>query len=109
MICFTCSMQFLSLTILSEHDHRAIAAAFVHRQNGTFRVSDFKIDIHAAARSVGERNITLDAVMLQRFTQHNLQIHCIALSLSELMSHNPLATIGRSSRHPTAKSTSPVD
>ena len=66
-----------TLSIWSEHDHRAIAAAFVHRQNCTFRVSDFKIDIHAAARSVGERNITLDAIMLQRFTQHTLQIHTV--------------------------------
>ena len=66
-----------TLSIWSEHDHRAIAAAFVHRQNCTFRVSDFKIDIHAAARSVGERNITLDAIMLQRFTQHTLQFHTV--------------------------------
>ena len=66
-----------TLSIWSEHDHRAIAAAFVHRQSCTFRVSDFKIDIHAAATSVGERNITLDAVMLQRFTQHTPNSNCI--------------------------------
>ena len=41
MICFTFSMQFLSidnftLSIWSEHNHRAIAAAFVHRQSARF-------------------------------------------------------------------------
>ena len=66
-----------TLSIWSEHDHRAIAAAFVRRQNCTIRVSDFKIDVHAAARSVGERNMTLDALMWQRFTQHTLQIHAV--------------------------------
>ena len=70
-------IDILTFSIWSEHDHRAIAAACVQRQNWTFRVSDFKIDVHVAARSVGERNITFDAVMLQRFTQHTLQIHAV--------------------------------
>ena len=56
-------------SIWSEQDHRAIAAVFVH--------SDFKIDVHAAANSVGERNITFDVLVLQRFTQHSLQIHTV--------------------------------
>ena len=57
----------LSISRSSSH-----CAAFVHRQNCTFRVSDYKIDIHAATRSISEKNITLDAVMLQRFTQDTL-------------------------------------
>ena len=122
MICPTCSMHFLSLTILpfpswSEHDHRAIAAAFVHRQNCTFRVSDFQIDIHAAARSVGEKNIALDAAMLHRFTQQTLQTHTVlffsvgidvAQSTGHVDTTLPESAIGRSSRHPAAQSTSPV-
>ena len=62
-------------SICSEHDHRAIAAVFVH--------SDFKIDVHAAAS---------DVLVLQRFTQHTLQIHTVMDFLSELTSHNPLGT-----------------
>ena len=46
-------------SISSEHDHRAVAAAFVHRQNCAFCVSDLKIDVHGGTGSVGERNITL--------------------------------------------------
>ena len=42
-----------------------------------FCVSDFKIDVHGAASSVGEENTTLDAVVSQRFTQHTLQIHTV--------------------------------
>ena len=34
------------------------------RQNSAFCVSDFKIDAHGAASSVGERNSALDATML---------------------------------------------
>ena len=64
-------------SIRSKHDHRAVAADFMHRENYTFRVSDLKSDVHGAASSVGERNITLDAVMLQRFTQQPLQIHTV--------------------------------
>ena len=40
-------------------------------------VSNLKIDVHGAVSSVGERNITFDSVMLQRFTQHTLQIHTV--------------------------------
>ena len=41
MICVTCSIHFrvihnLALSIWSEHDHRAVAAALKHRQNCTF-------------------------------------------------------------------------
>ena len=63
-----------TFSIWSEHDHRAVAAAIMHRQNCTFCV---KIDVHGAASSVDGRNITLDAVMLQRFTQYTLQIHTV--------------------------------
>ena len=51
-------------SIWSEHDHRAVATALVHRQNCAFCVSDFKIDVHGATFSLGERNIALDAIML---------------------------------------------
>ena len=76
-----CFIDNFSLSIWSEHDHRAVAAALMHRQNCTFCVSDLKIDVHGAGSSVGERNITLDAVLLQRFTQHTLQIHTVVDSL----------------------------
>ena len=56
----------------SEHDHRAVAAVFVHKQKCKLCVSDLKIHAHGAASSVGERIITLDAV-----TQHTLQIHTV--------------------------------
>ena len=85
-------IQNFTLSIWSEQDHRAVAAALMHRQNCTFCVSDIKIDLHGAASSVGERIITLDAVMLQRFTEHTLQIHTVMDFLSELTSQNPLGT-----------------
>ena len=59
------------------HDHRAIAAACA------------QTELHVSCQwlqnwrsccyqfSVGESNIALDAVMLQRFTQHTLQIHTV--------------------------------
>ena len=79
-------------SILSEHDHRAVAAALMSRQNCTFCVSDLEIDFHGAASSVGDRNITFNAVMLQRFTQHTPNSCCSVLSLKELTSHSPLST-----------------
>ena len=51
-------------SIWSEHDDRAVAAAFVHRQNFALCVSDFKIDAHGATCSVGEKNVALDTIML---------------------------------------------
>ena len=59
------SFTIFTPSIWNEHDHRAASAAFVHIQNCTFCVSDLKVDVHGAASSVGEKNITLDAVMLQ--------------------------------------------
>ena len=53
--------------------------------------------------------------MLRRFTQHTLKIHTVMDFLPELTSHNllghvdttlPESTIGRSSRHPTARTAS---
>ena len=40
-------------SIWSEHDHSAVAAAFVHRQNCAICVTDFKMDVHGATCSVG--------------------------------------------------------
>ena len=75
-----------------EQDHRAVAALFMHRLNCTFWVSDLKIDLHGAASPVGEKNITLDAIMLQRFIQHTPNSNWNGLSLSTLTSHHPLGT-----------------
>ena len=43
----------VTLSIWSEHDHRAVAAALMHRQNCTLCVNDLTIDVHGAASSVG--------------------------------------------------------
>ena len=66
-----------TLPIWGEDDHRAVAAALVHRQNCTICVSDLKIDVHGAANSAGEKNVTLDVVMFRRFTRHTFQIHAV--------------------------------
>ena len=113
MICCTCSVQFLSFTILLLPSGvntiiEPLPQPFVQRQNSTFCVSDFKFDVHAA-RSVGEKNITLDAVMFH--PTHSPNSYCNGLSLSELIHWTrdttlPESAIGRSSRHPTAKRSS---
>ena len=123
MICFTCSIHFVSFAILPFPSGVYTIIEPLLQPSCTDRiarvcVSDFKIDVHGAASSVGVKNITLGAEMLQRFTQHTLQnFDCNGPSLSELTSHNPLgtwtqhfpeSTNGRSSRHPTANSTSPL-
>ena len=99
MICFNWSIHFVSFTILRipsgvntiieplpQHHCRDRIARFV---------SVTKIDVHGPASSVVERNITLAAVQLQRFTQHTPNSFCNGLSLSELTSHNPLGTWAR--------------
>ena len=68
MICCTCSIHLLSLRILPlpfgvNTIIERLPKPLVNRKNCAFYVTDFQIDAHGAACSVGEMNIALDDIM----------------------------------------------
>ena len=85
MICFTCSIHFVSFTFLPFPSGVNTITEPLPQPLCTDRiarcVSDLKIDVHGATNSVGERNIALDAVCC-RDSPNTLQIHTIMDSLS---------------------------
>ena len=70
MICLTCSIHFVSFTLLPfPHGVNTIIEPLPQPlctdtiARFFFCVNDIKIDVHGAANSVGERNVTLDTVI----------------------------------------------
>ena len=98
MICFTCSMHFLSLTMLPFPSGVNTIIDPLPQPLCADRIARFvsvtsKLTFMLLPDLLVKRNITLDAVMLQRFTQHTLQIHAVLYFLCRKpSSHNPLDT-----------------